>query len=82
MHLYLVGCEYTGKTTLSGQIMKWAEQHFGRSKHFHDHFTVPPRSSRPWPSSWKSLSRSQRMRTGNGWPQRKRPDDGESIEVD
>ena len=41
MNLYLIGCEYAGKTTLARQIMKWAEGAMGGIRHFHDHFTVP-----------------------------------------
>jgi len=41
MNIYLIGCEYAGKTTLSGEIMKWAERHMNGTRHFHDHFTIP-----------------------------------------
>lgn len=45
MNIYLIGCEYAGKTTLAGEIMEWADQHMGGTRHFHDHFTIP--SSEP-----------------------------------
>ena len=41
MNIYLIGCEYTGKTTLAGEIMQWAERDMGGTRHFHDHFTIP-----------------------------------------
>ena len=41
MNIYLIGCEYAGKTTLAGEIMEWADQHMGGTRHFHDHFTIP-----------------------------------------
>ena len=41
MNVYMVGCEYTGKTTLAGEILKWGEGAMGGIRHFHDHFTVP-----------------------------------------
>ena len=41
MNIYLVGCERAGKTTLAGEIMKWAEKAMGGTSHFHDHMTVP-----------------------------------------
>ena len=41
MNIYLIGCEYAGKTTLAGEITKWAEDHMGGTRHFHDHFTIP-----------------------------------------
>ena len=47
MNIYLIGCEYTGKTTLAGEIMKWAERKMGGTRHFHDHFTIPPSELTP-----------------------------------
>ena len=41
MHLYFIGCECTGKTTLAAQVLGWAERHMGECRHFHDHMTVP-----------------------------------------
>ena len=41
MNIYLVGCEYAGKTTLAGEIMEWAERTMGGTRHFHDHMTIP-----------------------------------------
>lgn len=41
MNLVFVGCEYTGKSTLAAEVMKWAEQELGETRHFHDHFSVP-----------------------------------------
>lgn len=41
MNLVFVGCEYTGKSTLAAEVMKWAEKTLGGTSHFHDHFSVP-----------------------------------------
>ena len=41
MKLILVGCEYAGKTTLAGEIVKWIGRTMGSSRTFHDHFTIP-----------------------------------------
>ncbi len=40
MRVILIGCEYTGKTTLADALEKWgAEQ--GRAFHMDDHFSIP-----------------------------------------
>ncbi len=41
MRLILVGCEYTGKTTLASEIVKWIDRTIGSGGGFHDHFTIP-----------------------------------------
>ena len=41
MNLVFVGCEYTGKSTLAAEVMKWAEETLGGTSHFHDHFSIP-----------------------------------------
>ena len=41
MNLVFVGCEYAGKSTLAGEVIKWAEESLGGTSHFHDHFSVP-----------------------------------------
>ena len=41
MKLTLVGCEYTGKTTLAEGISKWTDRHHGKGRGFHDHFAMP-----------------------------------------
>ena len=41
MNLVFVGCEYAGKSTLAGEVLKWAEEALGGTSHFHDHFSVP-----------------------------------------
>ena len=39
MHLIIIGCEYTGKTTLAAGIKQWIEQRMGNcATSFHDHF--------------------------------------------
>ena len=39
MRLIIIGCEYTGKTTLTKAIKKWLEQNMGScTSSFHDHF--------------------------------------------
>ena len=41
MNLIIVGCEYTGKTTLGENIVKWTDSNVGIGRGFHDHFTIP-----------------------------------------
>lgn len=42
MRLLLIGCEYTGKTTLARHISRWLIESMGRSVvRWHDHFVVP-----------------------------------------
>ena len=41
MNIILIGCEFTGKTTLAAEIVEWSEETMGFSSHFHDHFTIP-----------------------------------------
>ena len=42
MRLLLIGCEYTGKTTLAGHISRWMIDTLGVSLvRWHDHFVVP-----------------------------------------
>ena len=42
MHLLLIGCEYTGKATLAGNISRWMIETMGVSLvRWHDHFVVP-----------------------------------------
>ena len=41
MNLIIVGCEYTGKTTLGDNIVEWTDLNVGKGRGFHDHFTIP-----------------------------------------
>ena len=41
MHLVIIGCEYSGTTTLADGISEWAERAMGGKYHFHDHWKVP-----------------------------------------
>lgn len=42
MRLILIGCEYTGKSTLAGNISRWMIETMGVSLvRWHDHFVVP-----------------------------------------
>ena len=44
MNIYLIGCEFSGKTTLAGKIITWQNEHMSGTRpglHFHDHFTIP-----------------------------------------
>ncbi len=41
MRLIIVGCEYSGKTTLSEEIIAWTNNQLGGGRSFHDHFTIP-----------------------------------------
>jgi hypothetical protein len=42
MRLVVIGCEYTGKTTLIDALMEWGDQH-GTHFHLDDHFSIPDR---------------------------------------
>ncbi|SVB75149.1 uncharacterized protein METZ01_LOCUS228003 [marine metagenome] len=41
MRLILIGCEYSGTTTLSRQIIKWVQENLGDEFGFHDHWKLP-----------------------------------------
>ena len=41
MRLILVGCEYSGATTLANAISVWAEKSMGANLTIHDHFKYP-----------------------------------------
>ena len=41
MHLVLIGCEYSGTTTLSWAITKWTKRVMGVPRYFHDHWKIP-----------------------------------------
>lgn len=41
MKLILVGCEYSGKSTLARSIVEWTNRRSGEGRTFHDHFTIP-----------------------------------------
>lgn len=40
MRLILIGCEYTGRTTLANTLEKWGVEN-GRAFHMDDHFSIP-----------------------------------------
>ena len=40
MRVILVGCEYTGKTTLGNALKKWGDEQ-NRNFHMDDHFSIP-----------------------------------------
>jgi len=41
MRLILMGCEYSGTTTLFRQISKWVKENLGDDFGFHDHWKIP-----------------------------------------
>lgn len=42
MRLLIIGCEYTGKSTLAGNISRWMIEEMGVSiVRWHDHFVIP-----------------------------------------
>jgi len=53
MRLILMGCEYSGTTTLSRQVSKWVKENLGDDFGFHDHWKLPHVShpTIPGPSS-------------------------------
>ena len=55
MRLIIVGCEYSGKTTLVNEIIKWRNDLMGPPTpkgivEYHDHFTLP------WVGHWDEIS--------------------------
>ena len=47
MRLILVGCEYSGTTTLAEAISEWAKEVMGGGFGFHDHWKIPHVSHPP-----------------------------------
>ena len=41
MHLNIIGCEYSGTTTLGYALTQWTEQVMGYGVGFHDHWKIP-----------------------------------------
>ena len=41
MRLIIVGCEYSGTTTLTTEVCRWAERVMGGNFCFHDHWKIP-----------------------------------------
>ena len=41
MRIFIIGCEYAGKTTLVNGITEWIAQTMGSYTGCHDHFTLP-----------------------------------------
>ena len=41
MRLVIIGCEYSGTTTLASSICRWAENAMGGKFEFHDHWKFP-----------------------------------------
>ena len=41
MRLILVGCEYSGTSTLGYHISRWAKEALGDDFGFHDHWQIP-----------------------------------------
>ena len=47
MNLILIGCEYSGTTTLGVAIEAWAQKTMGVHLHLHDHWKLPDCSGHP-----------------------------------
>ena len=65
MRLIIVGCEYSGKTTLVNEIVKWRNELMGPPTpkgivEFHDHFTLP------WVGHWDEISEKDMFLRGSG----------------
>ena len=43
MHIIIIGCEYSGKSSLAINLMKWGKKH-DINYHLDDHFTIPDSS--------------------------------------
>ena len=47
MNIIVIGCEYTGTTTLMLRVQEWMKDSLGRASIFHDHFKLPNNSGHP-----------------------------------
>ncbi len=47
MDIIVIGCEYTGTTTLMLRFQEWIMETFGQGVIFHDHFKLPNNSGHP-----------------------------------
>lgn len=47
MNIIVIGCEYTGTTTLMLRLQEWMKGAFGQTTIFHDHFKLPNNSGHP-----------------------------------
>ncbi len=47
MNIIVIGCEYTGTTTLMLRFQEWMKDSLGRASIFHDHFKLPNNSGHP-----------------------------------
>ena len=47
MNIIVIGCEYTGTTTLMLRVQEWMKDSLGRTSIFHDHFKLPNNSGHP-----------------------------------
>ena len=47
MNIIVIGCEYTGTTTLMLGLQEWMKGAFGQTTIFHDHFKLPNHSGHP-----------------------------------
>ena len=58
MRLLLVGCEYSGTTTLADAIMAWAMDEMDIDfRHFHDHFKIPDTKPHGGPLTDEEIAR-------------------------
>jgi len=55
MRLIIVGCEYTGKSTLAHALVEWGQQHDIRF-HLDDHFTIPDQQMVKDPAEWRLMT--------------------------
>ncbi len=50
MNIVMVGCEYSGTTTLAWEFYKWTKETMGEGRGFHDHWKIPHLSHLKVPS--------------------------------
>ena len=68
MNLVMVGCEYSGTTTLAWEFYKWTKETIGEGRGFHDHWKVP-HLSHPGMDSAEALEEATQA-----WSEGKGPD--------
>ena len=66
MRLLLMGCEYSGTTTLSRQIIKWVKENLGDEFGFHDHWKLPHVSHPSLPEGTSIEARWEAWESGKG----------------
>ena len=71
MRLVIIGCEYSGTTTLATAICKWAEDIMGGKFEFHDHWKFPNIECYPQYSKQYKLNKTDKSHISHFTPKLK-----------